>query len=140
YLASQGGACAALIRTWHRDPRGVASPVLRTIAGHAAGCVCVSREHENVLRSAGIRRTRFLHSAVDTDFFRPRAVRGEGASLIGQAGRWKREHGRDRGQRFTLEVFARLPAHLSWRGALAGRGEMESELARRACDEPEPSR
>jgi glycosyltransferase involved in cell wall biosynthesis len=114
----------------------VAFPVLRTIAGHAAGCVCVSREHESVLQAAGAKRTRFVQAAVDTDFFRPSVARATGgAPLIGQAARWKREHGRDRGQRFTLDIFARLPGHLSWRGALVGRGELESEFTQRAYDE-----
>jgi glycosyltransferase involved in cell wall biosynthesis len=136
YLASYGTTPPALIRTWHRDPRGEALPVLNTLAGHTTGCVCVAREHESPLLAAGAPRTRFVHGAVDTDFFEPRGERCAGnVPRIGQAGRWKREHGRDRGQQFTLEVFAALSTDLRWHGELLGRGEFEEDLRRRAYKE-----
>ncbi|HLX61322.1 MAG TPA: glycosyltransferase family 4 protein [Planctomycetota bacterium] len=136
YVASQGTVSMPLIRTWHRDPRGESYPVLHTLARHTAGCVCVSRDHERALLGAGAPRARFIQGAVDTDFFRPRANRCEGgAPVIGQAARWKRDKGRDRGQRFTLEIFSKLSPVYNWRGQLVGRGELENELTRRAFDE-----
>ncbi len=129
-----------LIRTWHRDPRGEHRPVLSTLAGSVAGCVCVAREHEPVLLGAGAPRARFIHGAADTDFFRPREPRRTDSGeplVVGQTARWKREHGRDRGQRFTLDIFSKLSPRLNWRGELVGRGELEHELARRAHAELE---
>jgi glycosyltransferase involved in cell wall biosynthesis len=124
-----------LIRTWHRNPQGEHRPVLSTMAGNTAGCVCVAREHEAVLLGAGTPRARFIHGAVDTDFFRPRQRLNDGPIVVAQAARWKRERGRDRGQRFTLEIFSKLSTALYWRGELIGRGELEREFRHYAFDE-----
>lgn len=126
---------AALIRTWHRNPQGEHRPVLHTLAGNTAGCVCVARDHEAVLLGAGAPRARFIHGAVDTEFFRPRPRLADGPIVVGQAARWKRENGRDRGQRFTLEIFSKLSPALYWRGELIGRGELEREFRQYAFDD-----
>lgn len=126
---------AALIRTWHRSPQAEHRPILHTMAGNTAGCVCVAREHEAVLLSAGTPLARFIHGAVDTEFFRPREISFEGPVVVGQAARWKRERGRDRGQHFTLEIFSKLSAALYWRGELIGRGELEREFRQYAFDD-----
>ena len=130
----------ALVRTWHRSPLCEHRPILSTLAGHTAGCVCVAREHEALLLGAGAARARFIHAAVDTDFFQPTWRDRPGPEklppiVIGQAARWKRERGRDRGQRFTLDIFSKLSPALTWRGELVGRGELERELTIRAFTE-----
>ena len=133
---------AKLVRTWHRSPLCEHRPILSTLAGHTAGCVCVAREHEALLLGAGAPRARFIHAAVDTAFFQPTWRDRPGPEklpihpvIIGQAARWKRERGRDRGQRFTLDIFSKLSPALAWRGELVGRGEMERELTARAFSE-----
>lgn len=127
---------AALIRTWHRNPRGEHRPVLSTLAGSTAGCVCVSREDEKLLKDSGAPHARFIHGAVDIDFFQPRQIEARTTpAAIGQAARWKRENGRDRGQRFTLDIFAKLNPTLKWQGRLIGRGELEQEFVQHAYTE-----
>jgi len=124
---------AALVRTWHRNPSGEHRPILNTLASHTAGCVCVSRDDESVLIRAGTPRARFIHGAVDTAFFVPRSSEHKNeAPVVGQAARWKRENGRDRGQRFTLDIFSQLSHSQVWSGQVIGRGELARELREHA--------
>ncbi|MCY3023498.1 MAG: glycosyltransferase family 4 protein [Planctomycetota bacterium] len=126
-----------LVRTWHRDPKGVAWPMLGRLASHVDGCVCVAREHAATLRAAGARRSEFIQPGVDTELFRPA---GDAAHVavpevrLVHVGRWKRNErtGGDRGQRAALEVFGRLPVELPWKGFLVGRGELADALWREA--------
>lgn len=123
-----------LMRTWHRDPGQTPRPLLKLLARNAAGCVCVARAHEEILRDAGAPCARFIQGAVDTDFFQPQAQRPDGKIVIGQSARWKSERGADRGQLLALEIFATLPPELNWAGVLLGRGETEAQLRHHAYE------
>ena len=123
---------ARLVRTWHRDPRGVSRTLRRALVRSAAGTVCVSRDHIASLET-GRARIRYIPPTIDTNLFQPVSAATNGIRHIGQVARWKREKGRDRGQRFSLEVFRNLAAdpeaaNLGWSGAIIGRGELEGEL------------
>lgn len=128
---------ATLVRTWHRHPRTVPRPLLRKLAAQSDGCVCVSREHAEVLSASGASRAAFVPVGVDTETFRPPVDAKSSAEIrIGHVGRWKQERdGRDRGQRAALDVFAALKSDRNWKGLLIGRGEMAETLRKAAYDE-----
>ena len=132
---------AKLVRTWHRDPKAVPRLLLAKLAAHVDGCVCAAREHAETLRAAGAPHSAFIHAAVDTSLFKPRAGGKDAATAglevrIAQVGRWKVDRkGQDRGQRLALDVFAQLPSHLLWKGFLVGRGELADALRRAAYQE-----
>jgi glycosyltransferase involved in cell wall biosynthesis len=127
---------AVLVRTWHREPRGLPGPLLKKVAAQPEGCVCVAREHAELLSAKGARQAVYVPVGVDTEIFKPSALREDGAAArIGHVGRWKLERdGSDRGQRAALDVFAALKSDRTWTGLLIGRGEMQSELRREAYD------
>lgn len=130
---------ALLVRTWHRDPKGVPRPLLARLARQTDACVCVSREHAATLQAAGAPRAEFIQVGVDTENLTPQppSLRGKREPWrIGHVGRWKRDRaGNDRGQRAALDVFTRLPRELAWKGMLIGRGEMAADLQREAYTE-----
>jgi glycosyltransferase involved in cell wall biosynthesis len=129
---------AVLVRTWHRDPGGIARILLRRLCAQTDGCVCVSREHVESLRAAGAEHAVFVHVAVDTEVFRPPGAGTEkktGPVRVVHVGRWKRDRdGHDRGQRAALDVFAALPQTLPWEGFLVGRGEDAEALRQEAYE------
>ena len=133
-LALGSKTSAKLVRTWHRDPAQTPRPLLKLLARHAAGCVCVARAHADTLLEAGARRARFIHGAVDTAFFLPQAKRPGGKFVIGQSARWKAGRDSDRGQFLALDIFAQLPRDLNWVGELIGRGETETQLRHHAYE------
>lgn len=146
-LAIGRRSTVTLVRTWHRNPRGIPRPLLSKLATHVDACVCVSRDDVVTLKAAGTPQCEFIPTAVDTAIFHPaqleKAPRGREAPgcTIAHVGRWKRERdGRDRGQRAALEVFQQLNSGLPWRGLLVGRGEMADELRREAYEERKLSR
>lgn len=131
-----GRACRArIVRTCHRSKALAQGPLLKVLIGQTAGFVCVSRAHERILKQSGAQHAQFIEGAIDTEFFAPNPSRTNSPVIIGQVGRWKFESGVDRGQRFALEVFSKLPGKLNWRGILAGRGEQEGELRRVALEQ-----
>jgi glycosyltransferase involved in cell wall biosynthesis len=133
---------ARLVRTWHRDPKHLARPLLSKLVTQPEGLVCVSREHEASLRGMGAAQCQYIPTAVDTKVFAPSENREVNAEIrIAHVGRWKRDSsGQDRGQRAALEIFARLSTQLPWKGILLGRGEMAETLSHEAYDELKLSR
>jgi glycosyltransferase involved in cell wall biosynthesis len=129
-----GRSCTTrLVRTWHRDPRHLARRLFERLTGRVDGCVCVAREHAEVLCRAGIVHAEFIPPGVDTELFRP-AETPPAPPWLGQVGRWKLDRNGDRGQGAALAVLNALPRNLPWKGLLIGRGEREAELRREAYE------
>ncbi|MBE7462380.1 MAG: glycosyltransferase [Planctomycetes bacterium] len=123
-----------LVRTWHRSPSRVPSPLLRELAQGCHALVCTNRADAATLAAGGAREARYLPSAVDTDAYRPRHERPPGPPKLGLIGRWKA--GEDRGQRAFLNVLEKLERSLPWQGVLLGRGEDRAELERLIARHP----
>lgn len=125
-----------MVRSWHRNPGTIPRILLKKLASHTEGCICVAREHAATLTETGA-RAEFIHGAVDTSIFKPGSdVAQRVPPRIGHVGRWKRDRsGVDRGQRAVLEIFSKIPPVLAWQGLLIGRGEMADNLRRAISDE-----
>lgn len=132
--ALRGRARRCSVRTWHRDPGLLASPLRRHLASATTAHVCVSVEHTGALTGVGAGQAVYLPPGVDTEHYRPVEKRGSDLCRIGVVGRWKA--GEDRGQRAFLDVLRQMSSTSAWRGILLGHGEDRENLEQLAAAHP----
>lgn len=122
------GTRRCCVRTWHRAPGLLASPLRRHLSSATSAHVCVSSSHLAALHEIGAKHSAYLPPGVDTERYRPIEKSANGPCRIGLVGRWKSRE--DRGQRAFLEVLRRLRPEAAWCGVLLGHGEDRENLER----------